>query len=123
MPIAPLVPRSYEDLMRDEMAFDLESPSNITTSADFDPATGCYIVHTRLGDIDIATPFMLTVEQYNNWQFRRSMQRYYRERNTALVTDKEKQPFNIFDMNFALGPLEKSSAPAVYRSRPKARCR
>ena len=57
MPIAPLVPRSYEDLMRDEMAFDLESPSNITTSADFDPATGCYIVHTRLGDIDIATPF------------------------------------------------------------------
>ncbi len=111
MPIAPLVPRSYEDLMRDEMAFDLESPSNITTSADFDPATGCYIVHTRLGDIDIATPFMLTVEQYNNWQFRRSMQRYYRERNTALVTDKEKQPFNIFDMNFALGPLEKIFGP------------
>lgn len=54
---------------------------------------------------------MLTVEQYNNWQFRRSMQRYYRERNTALVTEKEKQPFNIFDMNFALGPLEKIFGP------------
>ena len=111
LPIAPLIPRNYDDLMREELAYDLASPSNITTEADYDPATGCYIVHTRLGDIDIATPFMLTVEQYNNWQFRRSMQRYYRERNTALVTEKEKQPFNIFDMNFALGPLEKIFGP------------
>ncbi len=111
LPIAPSIPRSYEDLMRDELAYDLNTPSNITTTADYDPATGCYIVHTRLGDIDIATPFMLTVEQYNNWQFRRSMQQYYRERNTSLVTDKEKEPFNIFDMNFALGPLEKIFGP------------
>ena len=111
MPIAPSIPRSYEDLMRDELAYDLATPGNITTTADYDPETGCYIVHTRLGDIDIATPFMLTAEQYNNWQFRKSMQKYYRERNTGLLTDKEKQPFNIFDMNFALGPLEKIFGP------------
>ena len=111
MPIAPSIPRSYEDLMRDEMAYDLSTPSNIKTTADYDPATGCYIVRTRLGDIDIATPFMLTAEQYNNWQFRRSMQQYYRERNTGLFTEKEKEPFNILDMNFALGPLEKIFGP------------
>ncbi len=111
LPVAPTVPRSYEDLMRDELAYDLATPSNITTTADFDPVTGCYVVRTRMGDIDIATPFMLTAEQYNNWQFRRSMQQFYRERNMALVTDKEKQPFNVFDMNFALGPLEKIFGP------------
>ncbi len=111
LPIATTVPRSYEDLMRDELAYDLSTPSNIVTAAEYDPALGCYIVRTKVGDIDIATPFMLTPEQYNNWQFRRSMQQYYRERNMGLITDKEKQPFNIFDMNFALGPLEKIFGP------------
>ena len=111
MPISPLVPRSYEELMRDQPGYDLHQPSNITTSAEYDPATGCYTVHTRLGDTEIGTPFMLTAEQYNNWQLRNSMQRFYRERNMSLITDKEKQPFNILDMNFALGPLEKIFGP------------
>ncbi len=111
MPIPPGVPRSYDDLMRDELAYDLATPSNIKTVAEYDPATGCYIVRTLLGDRDIATPFLLTAQQYNNWQLRRSMQRYYRERNTELFTSKEKEPFNIFDMNFALGPLEKIFGP------------
>ncbi len=40
------------------------------------------------------------------------MQQYYRDRNMGLVIEKtEKQPFNIFDMNFALGPLEKIFGP------------
>ena len=111
LPIPPTVPMSYEDLMRDELAYDLATPSNITTEAEYDPLTGCYVVHTRMGGVDIATPFMLTAQQYNNWQFRRSMQQYYRERNMGLITDKEKEPFNIFDMNFALGPLEKIFGP------------
>ncbi len=105
------VPQSYEDLMRDELAYDLATPSNIVTSAEYDPATGCYTVRTRIGDTDIATPFILTSEQYHNWQLRKSMQKYWKERNMALVTDGEKQPFNVFDMNFALGPLEKIFGP------------
>ncbi len=105
------VPRSYEDLMADEMAYDLATPSNIVTEAEYDPATGFYIVRTKVGNIEIGTPFMLTAEQYNNWQLRRSLQRYYRERNMGLVIDKEKEPFNILDMNFALGPLEKIFGP------------
>lgn len=111
LPVYPTVPTNYEQLMANELAYDLGTPSNITTTADYDPATGCYIVRTKLGDIDIATPFMLTAEQYNNWQLRRSMQRYYRERNLGLITEGERQPFNVLDMNFALGPLEKIFGP------------
>ncbi len=105
------VPENYEQLMADELGYDLSTPTNIVTTAEYDADTRCYIVRTRVGDYDIATPFMLTPEQYNNWQFRRSMQEYYRERNLAQVTDKEKEPFNILDMNFALGPLEKIFGP------------
>ncbi len=106
-PIQQTVPQNYEALMADELAYDLTTPSNIKTQAEYDPETGFYVVRTKVGDFDVATPFMLTPAQYNNWQLRRSMQQYYRERNLALVTETEKQPFNIFDMNFALGPLEK----------------
>ncbi|MDE6703163.1 MAG: cell surface protein SprA, partial [Muribaculaceae bacterium] len=105
------VPQSYEDLMSDELGYDLTTPSNIVTTADYDPESGNYIVRTRVGEYDIATPFMLTPTQYNNWQFHKSMQKYFQQRNLAQVTEKEKQPFNILDMNFALGPLEKIFGP------------
>ena len=110
-PVQQTVPQNYEQLMENELAYDLAAPSNIKTEAEYDPASGCYVVRTRVGDFDIATPFMLSPEQYNSWQLRRSMQQYYRTRNQELITSKEKQPFNIFDMNFALGPLEKIFGP------------
>jgi len=111
-PVQPTVPQSYDELMNSDFAADLATPSNITTQAEFDPATGCYIIRTKVGDYDIATPFMLTASQYNDWQLRESMQRYYRRRNAEANEEKNnKEPFNIFDMNFALGPLEKIFGP------------
>ncbi len=110
-PVRHTVAQDYERLMDNEFAADLTTPSNIKTEAEYDPATGCYIIRTKVGDMDIATPFMLSASQYNNWQLKQSMQEYYRQRNSELVEKKEKEPFNIFDMNFALGPLEKIFGP------------
>ncbi len=107
----PTVPRNYDELMASELAFDLATPSNIKTVAEFDPETGYYVVRTRVGDIEIATPFMISEQQYNNWQMRRLMQDYYQRRNMELIEGKDKEPFNVFDMNFALGPLEKIFGP------------
>ncbi|MBP3590470.1 MAG: cell surface protein SprA, partial [Muribaculaceae bacterium] len=111
LPVGGTVPRNYEELMADELAYDLDSPGNISTTAEYDPATNCYVVRTRVGDIDIATPFMLNKQQYDNWQLRKSLQDYYRQRNSVAAEEKDKQPFNILDMNFALGPLEKIFGP------------
>lgn len=111
-PVRQTVPQSYEELLGEEYSADLATPSNIHTEAEFDQATGCYIIRTRVGDMDIATPFMLSETQYNNWQLRRSMQEYYRQRNAEALTEKQdKKPFDILDMNFALGPLEKIFGP------------
>ncbi len=113
MPFATsnMIPQSYQDLVADELATDLATPSNIKTEAEYDPETGCYVIRTKVGDYEVATPFILSEKQYNDWQLRRSLQEYYRERNMELAEGKEKQPFNIFDMNFALGPLEKIFGP------------
>ena len=110
-PVQQTVPSNYEELMKEQFAADLSTPSNIKTFAEFDPATGFYVVRTKLGDTEITTPFLLTEKQYNNWQLRRNLQDYYQQRNQALIDEKEKQPFNIFDMNFAYGPLEKIFGP------------
>ena len=56
--VRPTIPRNYGDLQgQGEYAADLKDPSNITTVVEFDPEMGCYIVHTRLGDYDIVTPY------------------------------------------------------------------
>ena len=121
-PVQQTVPQNYEELMGQQFAADLATPTNVKTVTEFDPSTGCYIIRTRVGDVDIATPFMLTEAQYNDWQLRKSMQRYYRERYSEQLRDgKEKKPFDILDMNFALGPLEKIFGPGGVR--PRARCR
>jgi len=110
-PVQQTVPADYEQLLEDKFAADLSTPSNIKTSAEFDPATGFYVVRTKLGDTDITTPFLLSEKQYNNWQMRRSLQEYYQQKNQELAENKQKEPFNIFDMNFAYGPLEKIFGP------------
>ena len=94
--VKPTVPDNYTDLMSEGGPMDLKTPSNITTTAEYDIATGCYVIRTRLGDTDIATPFMLSASQYNDWQMRQSMQEYYRSRNAELFEEKTKELFIKF---------------------------
>lgn len=102
-------------LKEKEFPADLRTPSNIKTEAVYDPGIGMFVIHTRLGDTDIATPFMLTPEEYANEMMRQDMFGYFKKRNSENYQKKDKQPFNIFDMNFALGPLEKVFGPGGVR--------
>ncbi len=110
--VNPTYPPSYEALAADKLAMDLATPSNITTEVEYDIASGCYIIRTKLGEYEVATPFMLTPEQYNNMEMRRSMQQYFNSRNAELFQGKkDKEPYNVLDMNFSIGPLEKIFGP------------
>ncbi|MDE5607907.1 MAG: cell surface protein SprA [Muribaculaceae bacterium] len=110
-PVQQTVPQSYEQLMSDQFAADLATPSNIKTVTEFDPETGMYVIRTKVGNFDIATPFMLSEKQYNNMQLKQSMQQYYQKRNSEAFLGNEKNPFNPLDMHFAIGPLEKIFGP------------
>lgn len=66
-PVQPTVPVTADDYLGNkEYAADLRDPSNIKTEAVYDPATGMYVLRTRLGDKDIVTPYMMTPEEYND---------------------------------------------------------
>ncbi len=116
-PVRKTVPEvtTPNPLKEGEYPADLRTPSNITTDAVYDPQLGMYVVRTKIGDTEIATPFLLTPEQYAQVQFRRDMFGYFKQQNSENFVNKDKKPFNIFDMNFALGPLEKVFGPGGVR--------
>lgn len=110
--VRPTVPGNYDDVSgSQEYSLDLKNPSNITTEAEFDPETGCYVIRTKLGEYDIVTPFILSADEYNNIALRRSMQEYYKQKNAESAEEKAKNPFNFLDMQFGLGPLESIFGP------------
>ncbi len=110
--VRPTTPRNYEDVQgMGEYAADLKDPSNITSVVEFDPETGCYVIHTRLGDYDIVTPYIMSADEYSNSDFRRSMMEYYRQKNAESAQNTERDPFNFLDMQFGMGPLESVFGP------------
>lgn len=110
--VTPTVPGTYEDITsQPEYSIDLKTPSNITTEAEYDYNTGCYIIHTKLGDKDIVTPFILSANEYNNMAVRQSMLEYYRQKNSESAEEQKKSPFNFLDMQFGLGPLDNIFGP------------
>lgn len=114
-PVQTTLPQRYEDYIAGEFAADLSTPSNIKTEVVYDPEAGMYVLHTKLGNRDIITPYMMTAEEYNNVLTRREMFGYFQERNAETFANKDKEAFNVFDMNFALGPLEKVFGPGGVR--------
>lgn len=114
--VQPTVPVSSEDFMGSkEYAADLRNPSNIKTEVVYDPESRMYVMRTLLGDRVISTPYMMTPEEYNNMMMRKDMFGYFTERNRETYEKKDKEPFNILDMNFSLGPLEKIFGPGGVR--------
>ena len=111
----PTVPRGYEDYNNPEYPADLRNPSNIKTEVVYDPAEGMYVFKTLVGDREIVTPYMMSAEEYDNMMMRRDMFSYFNSRNSETFEKKDKEPFNIFDMNFSLGPLEKIFGPGGVR--------
>ena len=110
--VKPTIPRNYDDIQeKGEYAADLKTPSNITSEVEFDPETGCYVIHTKLGEHDIVTPYIMSSDEYSNADFRRSMMEYYRKKNAESAQDQEKDPFNFLDMQFGMGPLETVFGP------------
>ena len=114
-PVQTTLPRTYEDYIGREYAADLSNPSNITMEPVYDPETGMYVLHTKVGDQDIITPYMMTAEEYHRAVSRNEMFNYFQSRNTEGFENKDKEAFNIFDMNFSLGPLEKVFGPGGVR--------
>lgn len=114
-PVKPTIPMSFEDFAGAEYAADLRDPENIRHEVFFDPATKMYYYYSRIGDKVAVVPMQISPADYNRITFRQGMMQYFRQRNSEAFEKKDKEPFNILDMNFSLGPLEKVFGPGGVR--------
>lgn len=100
----------YGSLSGVESSMDLEDPENISTEVEYQPSTGYYILHTKIGDVDIATPYLMTEGEYRDYSAQLAMSRYWQEKISAVEHNNERK-FDITDMKFNIGPADKVFGP------------
>ena len=102
--------QNYGELMQPSSSMDLQDPNNISTTVEYQPETGTYIIRTKIGDTDVTTPYMLTQDEYNQYAERQLMQRYWQQKIGEVEHNNEKK-FDITDMKFNIGPADKVFGP------------
>ena len=92
------------------MTTQLPEPDNMKTEVVYQPATGYYVVHTKIGDVDITTPYMLTNKEYMHYTEQQQMHNYWQQKISEVEHNNEKK-FDITDMKFNIGPADKVFGP------------
>ena len=72
--------QNYGELYKPTSSLDLQDPNNISTTVEYQPETGTYVIRTKMGDTDITTPYMLTQEEYNHFAERQIMHKYWQQK-------------------------------------------
>ncbi|MBO4665964.1 MAG: cell surface protein SprA, partial [Paludibacteraceae bacterium] len=101
---------NYEELTQPQSSMDLQDPSNVKTEVIYDPVTGGYILHTKIGDTDVATPYLMNEQEYKDYSERELMHRYWQQKISEVDHNNEKK-FDITDMKFNIGPADKIFGP------------
>ena len=102
--------QNFGELTKPVSSLDLQDPNNITTTVEYQPETGTYIIRTKLGDTDITTPYLLTQEEYNHFAEKQIMHTYWQQKIGEVEHNNEKK-FDITDMKFNIGPADKVFGP------------
>ena len=110
MQIKPIGTDTYEDLNRVHSQLDLQDPNNVQTTIEYDPVYNCYVLRTRIGETEIATPYMMTETEYRAYSERQQMGLFWREKISEVEHDNERK-FDITDMKFNIGPADKIFGP------------
>lgn len=101
---------NFGTLSAPSSSMDLQNPNNISTTVEYQPETGTYIIRTKIGDTDVTTPYMLTQDEYNQYAERQLMHRYWQQKIGEVEHNNEKK-FDITDMKFNIGPADKVFGP------------
>ena len=102
--------QNFGELTAPTSSLDLRDPDNITTTVEYQPESGTYIIRTKMGDTDISTPYMLTQDEYNHYAERQMMHSYWQQKISEVEHNNEKK-FDITDMKFNIGPADKVFGP------------
>lgn len=74
---------------RDTSSLFLRRPSNLTRQIEYDPITGKYIFYEKIGNLNYRLPQAMTLEDYIDYDFQKSIRDYWRSRKN--ITDMQYQ--------------------------------
>ena len=119
IPVKKTVPEEYKDLEKNS-ASDLRDPENLKTEVEYDLNSGNYLIRSKVGDMNLGTPLLMTPEEYQNYSLKQSLNQYFYEKNRAALdsvgTDGQKGTlFNPMDMQFDIGGADKLFGPGGVR--------
>ena len=67
----------------------LDNPSNLKQDVIYDPVNNEYTITNKIGSIDYLKPASMSFEEYRNWDTRRALDNYWRERaNTSAAATR-----------------------------------
>ncbi|MDR0743964.1 MAG: cell surface protein SprA [Tannerella sp.] len=121
IPVKKTVPEEYDDLEK-KNASDLRDPENLKTEVEYDLRTGTYRFRSKVGDLDLGTPLLMTPEEYQDYSLRQSINRYFYERHRAVLDSlgpdgRGGNQLNLMDMQFDIGGADKLFGPGGVRLR------
>ena len=100
---------NYEEI-KQQVPLDAPLPENVKTTVEYDVHSGNYVMRTRVGDMEIATPFTLTGKEYYDFSAQKELNDYWKELNEKAEVDNEEK-FSITDIKFDIGKADKVFGP------------
>lgn len=100
---------TYEDLNK-EYPLDLPDPDNVSTVIEYDAANNLYWFRTKVGDMDITSPFVMTEDEYRLYNLQESMREYWKEKRQS-ETIKQTEQNSLTNLQFGIGEADKVFGP------------
>ena len=112
-PVSRTTPE-YQNLTTRSPA-DLRDPENLSRTVEYDLHTGMYIIHTKIGDMELGTPLILTPDEYSEYSFQESMRAFYRRMNDENFQNQTSGRLNLADLQFNIDAADKIFGPGGVR--------
>ena len=108
-PIKKNQQETFEDLTK-TYPLDAPQPTNVKSVVEYDTRTGYYVLRTFVGEMEIATPFLMTEKEYFDYSARRELQNYWKQKDATTERSNEDK-FSVTDMKFDIPAADKIFGP------------
>jgi cell surface protein SprA len=99
----------FEEISR-KYPMDAPMPDNVKSTVEYDVTSGNYVMRTRVGENEIATPFTLNGNEYIDYSAKNELNQYWKELNDKAEKNNEDK-FSITDIKFNIGKADKIFGP------------
>ena len=85
-------------------------PEEMKTVVEYHPEMGGYVLRTKMGEVEVATPYFLSPKEYEAYSERELMHAYWQQKLSEVEHSNERK-FDITDMKFNIGPADRIFGP------------